>query len=209
MVSTGQIPGVFGDPTGLGMSAVKRGLASHRAFGQVPSSGKGGGVAAVHFQPIHYAALLLGFGGAQPSEAGEAAATFLSFVWHMTSKPGDPYFRAGEATVPGNLGEVLTSLVLGGWKTPEPATRAYNYPDLLLSPHHPKVEILWRRDDGHLDFAEIYGPPHGVPYTPKGGDVQRQSFVKHTLIRLASELWRSTPQKGNTEGLPGPSVPTP
>jgi hypothetical protein len=131
--------------------------------------------------------LLLGYAGAQPSDAADAAARLLPFTWHGSRLPnGQPGPRAQRIT--GTLGEVLETIIRGD------GGQRYA-PHLLLSLDG--AEVHWIGANGEVDLIEVYGPPMGLAYTRKIWRLRRQVYLESHLTALAATLWRDTPRDEN------------
>jgi hypothetical protein len=188
MATSGPVITAFSDETQDPPSTADRMLRVLRPLGMAPMGQPGRGKTVGHFTPFYYACLILGYAGAQPSDAATAAQTLLPFEWHSSYLPSG---KAGpkSSRIPGTLGEVLEAIIRGHGATP-----SHPYaPDLLLSLAPPIVEVRWTGDNGLLELIERYGPRRSVEYTFKNGGIRRQTLVKSSMIALAASLWRDTP----------------
>jgi hypothetical protein len=195
MASSGQIPEIFGAPSGLGISAVKRTVAVLRGSELAPKSGSGGGKSAVHFEPPHYANLILGFAGfanfitgfggtAQHIDAADAVKLFREFQFYRRgSNHKSPY-------VSGTLGKVLEILIEGS-HDPVNTTNSLIYPDIVLCLNPPEAQLHWIDRDPLQAVVERYGPPVGTEYTG-GGGVTRITRVSRDILLLARKHWWDT-----------------
>lgn len=147
----------------------------------VPGRGKSEGNAT----PYHYACLLVGFAGDQPSDAADAAATALPFEWQHS----EPYSKTPR--ILGNLQKVLESIITGTWETAEKLEETtFCAPSMLISLNLGSVQIMWPNAKGYLELTEYYGPPPGVEFEYRIGGIRKQTLVTDRMLLLAASLWR-------------------
>jgi hypothetical protein len=200
MATSGPVIARFSEAAGAPASTVDRMLRVLRPAGLAPIGRPGRGTTEGVFAPFHLACLILGFAGAQPSDAAEAAETLRQFERYHSKPPQ-------KARIPGTLGDVIEALIAGKFESIQktPDVTCYT-PDLLLSLGPPAAHVRW--PDGKGGFLiEIYGPKKGVAYTFNNGGIQRQTLVKGSMIDAAVSLWRDTPKNEDADPLAGGPAP--
>ena len=134
MATSGPVIARFSEAANTPPSTIDRMLRVLRPAGLAPMGRPGRGTSEGVFSPFHLACLLLGFGGAQPSDAAEAAETLRHFQWHHSVRaPWDdtrtPPELIAAPRIPGTLGEVLEAIIAGGLR-PSPG-EADDHPHLV------------------------------------------------------------------------------
>ncbi len=186
MATSGLITTAFTQEAGFRTTSVVARMlrvlrAANMAAMGVPGRGKSEGNATAY----HYACLLLGFAGDQPSDAADAAATALPFEWQRS----EPYSKTPR--ILGNLQKVLESIITGTWETTEKLEETtFCAPSLLILLNLASVQIMWPDAKGYLALTEYYGPAPGLEHEYKFPGVRKQTVVMDRMLLLAASLWR-------------------
>jgi hypothetical protein len=206
MATSGLVIAGLSEAGGVPPSTVERMLRVHRRARLAPEGRPGRGTSVGAFTPFHLTCVLLGFAGAQHSDAAEAAETLRKFEWYHSYPPQKnsltppKFFQT--ARIPGTLGEVIEALIAGGFGLPqEKPDVIHNWyvPDLVLSLGPPEALVKWPDGKGDYELIEKYGPVKGVEYTFNNGGIQRLTLVKGVMIDVAAALWRDTPKNKDAD----------
>jgi hypothetical protein len=211
MATSGAVITRISEAAGVAPATVDRMLRPLRAAGLAPKGRPGRGQTEGTYLPFHIMCLTLGFAGAQPSDAAEAAEMLRRFEWYLSlrSPEGEPLVApqlVGAPRIPGTLGEVLQAIIAGGFGLlQEKPNTVYNWytPSLTLSLMPPEATVTWPDGQGGYGIVEKYGPPKDAVHNFKNRGIERQTLIKSTMIDAAISLWQDTPKTENAGSLAG------